>query len=468
MGAVVTAMVYRIDDNIRRELREQKLSAVRAYLACVMLEPKTLDEHVPSLDALDERHRRVLEAALAIRAREEALDTVTLRAELIARHGKVDDEFLLNLTGTAPSTFNARRYVEIITDDHRTKLVRDAVTKRSDALKAGDPGAPAALSADLEAILARELDEGPLGGGGWVSDFGEDAIGATPAPRRWLLKVMIDNGRDLPWLARGKAGMLSSAGGVGKTFLAIQLALSVATGRRWLGCLNVQEPGCVALVVAEEDRDEVMRRLHYASNDLRLTREERDLAAKRIWVQPRAGRRSAFLETDPDRNLRETEFLRAMRRYMRGSGREWALVIVDPVARIAPPEAEKDNQIATSTVEAIESLAQMPGSPTVLALHHTNKVARAGSRLDASSSRGVTAFTDGFRWSAQLGPAFPHRKGRTKPKPVPNFWTLGVGKSNYNAARGLILTRDLTMNGVLRLATPEEHDEHDFDLSGDA
>lgn len=457
------------DDAVRQELHGQKLSAVRAYLGCVLLEPRTLDEHVPSLDAIaDPQLRQILESALRIHGSNAAVDTVTIRADLVARHGRVNDELLLNLTNNVPRVWNAKRYVEIITDDHRTRLVREAVARRSEALKAGDPAAPAALSSDLETILARELDEGPLAGGAWLNTLGDDPIGTVPPPRRFLLQLAVGENRYLPWLARGKAGMLASAGGVGKTYLAIQLALAVATGKRWLGCLYPPEPGCVALVLAEEDRDEVMRRLHYAALDQRYTPQERALAASRIWIQPRAGKRSALLETDSERNLRETEFLRALRRYMRGSGREWALIIMDPIARLAPPEAEKDNQVATQTVEAIESLLLMPGQPTVLALHHTNKVARSGARLDASSSRGVTAFNDGFRWSAQLGPAFKLPSKGKKGTRVMGFWALSVGKSNYNTAASIILTRDPLANGVMRPATVEEHDEHDFDTRGDA
>lgn len=462
-------MVFRLDEPVRRELREQKLSAVRAYLACALYDSRILDEHVPALDALDARHRPILEAALAIHGRNELVDTVTVRAELVARYGKVDEEFILNLTSVTPSVHNAKRYVEIIADDHRTRLVREAVAKRSDALKSGDPAAPAQLSQDLDAILARELDEGPLGGGAWVSELGDDAIGATPPPRRWLLQMQSGD-RWIPWLARGKAGMLSSAGGVGKTFLAIQLALAVATGRRWLGCIHPPEPGCVALILAEEDRDEVLRRLHYAALDMNMSAEDRALAASRIWLQPRAGMNSAVLEMDDAGNLRETEFWRALRRYMRGCGKQWALIVADPVARLAPPEAEKDNQIATRTVEAIESLTKLPGEPTVLALHHTNKIARAGQRLDASAARGVTAFTDGFRWSAQLGPAFSRSSGGKKAKRIPGFWMLSVGKSNYTSAAqsSVILTRDEQWQGVMRPASDEERDEHDFDERGDA
>jgi len=438
--------------------RKEKLSAERAYLACVLCDQRVLDQHVPAIAAIhDRRNRRVLEAAIDIHAAGGTVDSVTIRGWLTDRqlYAEVGDNHLLSLTSEPPSLAAVRSYVEIIASDHRTRLVRDTVRKHDAALRSGDPAVAHALTSDLEAILAAELDEGPLAGGTWVRDLGEDPIGVSPPARRWLLRMQQPNGTSLPWLPRGIAGMLASAGGVGKTFLAIQLALCVATGRRWLDSISIPEPGPVALVLAEEERDEVIRRMHYAAEALGLTREERDRAASMIWLQCRAGKRSALLEADQDGNLRESDFMRALRRYLRSANREWALVVIDPIARLSPPEAERDNQIATLVVSTIESLMQVPGSPTVLALHHTSKTMRDGRKLDASSARGVTAFNDGFRWSCTLGPATNRKR-----KVVDNYWELSVAKSNYGPSMApLILTRDMHSNGVLRVADEAELDE---------
>ncbi len=75
-------------------------------------------------------------------------------------------------------------------------------------------------------------------------------------------------GRDVPpleWIVPGiiPAGtvtMLSGDGGVGKSLIACQLATCVATGKFWLG-KEVLRTGTVLYVSAEDDRDELHRRV---------------------------------------------------------------------------------------------------------------------------------------------------------------------------------------------------------------
>jgi RecA-family ATPase len=68
------------------------------------------------------------------------------------------------------------------------------------------------------------------------------------------------------WLVQGRLPMrnvtlLSGDGAVGKTTIALQLAVSVATGRNdWLGAM-IDEPGPVLFFTAEEERDEVHFRM---------------------------------------------------------------------------------------------------------------------------------------------------------------------------------------------------------------
>ena len=54
--------------------------------------------------------------------------------------------------------------------------------------------------------------------------------------------------------------MLGGDGGTGKSLLLQQLAVSTALGRSWIG-QDVNKPGCAILISAEDDRDELHRRL---------------------------------------------------------------------------------------------------------------------------------------------------------------------------------------------------------------
>lgn len=73
-----------------------------------------------------------------------------------------------------------------------------------------------------------------------------------PAPdREWLVPDYIPN---------KVVTLLTGDGGTGKSLLALQLAVSVATGTSWLG-LNIDRPGKVLFLSAEDDDDELHRRL---------------------------------------------------------------------------------------------------------------------------------------------------------------------------------------------------------------
>ena len=78
---------------------------------------------------------------------------------------------------------------------------------------------------------------------------------ATIPPREWLVGNV---------LIRGYATVLGSTGGVGKTALAIAMALAFITRRRDILDLHVFQTGNAWINVLEDDLDELDRRIHAA------------------------------------------------------------------------------------------------------------------------------------------------------------------------------------------------------------
>lgn len=303
-------------------------------------------------------------------------------------------------------------------------------------------------------------------------------------------------------LPLGKAGVFLAEGGAGKTMALLQLALGVITGRPWLGHFPIgaeARRGRVLLALAEEDLDECHRRLWAAADLLRLSDDERALVRARLVLLPLAGSPVALVGYGPDQSIIETEELRELRRYLREDsgtcpiaahaerpdtatceacrvtaesrmispvptgtkpvpnresrgygddpprppphpGTGWSLVVLDPLARWAGPDVESDNSAATRFVQAVESLIDAPGRPTVLVAHHTSKDARKSGKAD---SRGVTAITDGFRWAGAL---------RTQR----GFVLFGQQKSNYSVPMVDELTLVRGPGGVLRVRSQDE------------
>jgi len=234
----------------------------------------------------------------------------------------------------------------------------------------------------------------------------------APTVDRWLLKN--DDGGVL---RMGEVGMLSGAGGAGKTTALVQLALAVATGRPWLSTLageggfrTPKDGGRVLLVIGHEDRDEVKRRLHKALSLAkraapRLSDADIRAAADRIVVQTlKVGEDGALLCKDGTTTGVWCDIAHEMSKD--GATNEgWSLVIFAPLALFANDLTETDPRAAEEFVDIIRHFTTCSGNPAVLVSHHTTKASRIAARKDddvVERPRGVRQLIDGFRWHAVL------------------------------------------------------------------
>ncbi|MCB9882222.1 MAG: AAA family ATPase [Planctomycetes bacterium] len=317
-----------------------------------------------------------------------------------------------------------------------------------------------------EELLRRELDH--------PREFIEEdwkisrshAVGTThieeawkPLPRKWLVETpppqryLLHHPNDDGFLPASRAGMLCSAGGVGKTYLVLQLAVAVATGTRWLEYFNVGDnvPAGVLLCLGEEDAEEVWRRLYRVCERFGLDETARNLVAENVVVLPLSGRSTPLLQLDRDQVTTTNEYAvlqRLLNEHAPADGfetrrlRGWGLVVLDPLSRFAGVDAEMDNRLATRFVQACEELTEVPGRPTVIVPAHSSKLAR---RMGTTDSRGVTALGDGFRFQVNLtrDPKFRDRV------------TLEAVKGNYapDADPVVLRRRDY---GILTVEDPLE------------
>lgn len=264
-----------------------------------------------------------------------------------------------------------------------------------------------------------------------VGEWG--AVKEQPAPRSWLLSrpdPETNGDTSVGVLPLGKAGLLYAEGGTGKTFALTQLAVSVAVGRRWLEHFGCPNPGPVLLALAEEDPEEMKRRIWAVGRAMRLTSAQEELVERRVVAVPLAGTMVSLFEAD---GASDSAFMCWLKAKLHLAKEPWRLVVLDPLSRFAGLDTEKDNAAATRFVQQVESLLKAPGNPTVLVAHHSRKPPSGGgqAQADVNNARGAKALTDGFRWSAEL--AHSGSEGAT----------FKVTKSNY-APRGasVSLVRD--------------------------
>jgi hypothetical protein len=208
-----------------------------------------------------------------------------------------------------------------------------------------------------------------------------------PPPRQWLLRDLRNDREGV--FPLGVVGGFAAEGGAGKTTMVTQLAVAVASGGTWLGVFDVPKPGKALLVLGEEDDAEGHRKIFRSAR-------EAGVAPGGIEIAPLSGIPFPLV----DRDGKDTSQLDWLRRYVERTG-PYTVVVLDPSARFAPPEAERDNSVATRYLTALETLIPASGGASVLVACHTNQESRKpGTLPNVTMFRGVTGFTDGGRWAA--------------------------------------------------------------------
>jgi len=159
-----------------------------------------------------------------------------------------------------------RRILDCTVGDKRSNFVRAAI----ELLRLAETKQPSERQAivDLLAGMGREagLD---------VDDVQKIMSDATTAPHHAPEPAPLDfvdptawAGKTIPrrkWLVSGRlprehVTMLTGDGAAGKTTITLQLVVATVRGIDWFGAL-IDEPGPAVFVTAEEDRDEIHRRL---------------------------------------------------------------------------------------------------------------------------------------------------------------------------------------------------------------
>lgn len=440
------------------------LEAERAVLGSLLVMGVSGMDPAPVLTRLSApafyvtRHRAIFEAIQGVHSGGQAIDAVTVEAEIVRQGrgptvgGPSGDviSVLVDLGDHVPTVSNVQHYVDRVREKaaarEALRVGEDlAAAIRSDSL--GHLEALAVARSEIQRIERRESKGTepsilrPLDPR-WLRDF--------PPARRWALRRPTKAGKPCPrhegdgMLPLGKVALLVADGGVGKTMALIALAISIATGRPWLGYFVPGEDatGKVLLILAEEDDDEVHRRLFNAAAALEIDERERSLVERRLVVLPTDGLNLSLADNAGD----PTPDLVALRSALETTG-PWSLVAADPFGQLVGLDAETDNAVATRTLRSLRVLTTAPGTPTLLLAHHASL---DGMNSGKPRSRGVTGIRNAARWEATL-------RNEDKGKGV----LFRQTKTNYSIPMTdeLRLVRD--NNGLLRVASEEEEQERE-------
>jgi RecA-family ATPase len=271
---------------------------------------------------------------------------------------------------------------------------------------------------------------------------------SNPPLRRWLLKDLV---------VLGRVGAIIAPGGSSKSQWLLQLAVGVATGIAVADHWEVGETGGVMVFFAEDDGDEIHRRIKRIQEHLQLAGHADKLASlqERLYIFSTIGTNTLLTKREPSGEVSTTVVVDRIAA-LAGQVPDLRLIVIDPCSRFRGGE-ENSNEDATRFVEALETLAKITGA-TVMLAHHTNKGSyNPDGEPGQGASRGASALTDGLRWQLNLNrPSDKQASAIGIPKDdLGRYVAATVTKSNYSAIPAPVLL-ERRSDGFLTAVTPAQ------------
>jgi len=231
-----------------------------------------------------------------------------------------------------------------------------------------------------------------------------------------------------PGFLAGTVGALVAPGGTGKSFWALEAAMSVAChvpGGDVLA-LSPRYSGRVVYLAAEDPKPVMIRRIHAIGQH--IDPDAQGVIAENLTLEPIMGRRL---------DLMNEEHLETLVKYSHGA----RLLILDTLSRLHTLDENSNGDMAR-LVSVLEYIAASTGA-AVLYLHHVSKVsARDGQTDQQQAARGASALIDNARWCGFLAKMTPEEAKKLSncpddPYPIgPErrgfFLRFGVSKQNYD------------------------------------
>jgi RecA-family ATPase len=235
------------------------------------------------------------------------------------------------------------------------------------------------------------------------------AIEQTPKPLDFVL----------PGLKSGTVGAIVSPGATGKTMLALQAAVTVASGTDTLNLAALgwtPTTGRVLFLSGEDPDDVLAERVHHIGQ--RLSPEQREALFDRLAIAPLMGYGPNLMST-PWQDWLATETANTR------------LIVIDTLRRFHRLDENDGGQMA-GLLAYLEQICR-ENSTTILFLHHTSK---AGALSDAQqASRGSSVLTDNARFQANLVTMTPNQAEEwgVDESCRRHFVRLSFAKINYSA-----------------------------------
>ncbi|RWR05127.1 DNA helicase [Sinirhodobacter populi] len=247
----------------------------------------------------------------------------------------------------------------------------------------------------------------------------------------------------LPGMIAGTVGSLVASGGVGKSWLALELAVAVAGGPDLIE-MGIPKTGRVLYLPAEDPREALAHRVHAVGEY--MSKEQKEVVASNMRILPLMGHQVDLMSG-------ESKWAEALEE----SCESTRLTIIDTLRRFHFADENASGEMA-ALLGVMERICERTGT-SILFLHHTAKAfALNGAGGEQQASRGSSVLVDNLRggqWNL-LGMSEVEAEKR-KIEDRKRFVKLTQSKANFGAPiADAWLERGI--GGVLIPATPEISD----------
>ena len=225
----------------------------------------------------------------------------------------------------------------------------------------------------------------------------------------------------------GTVGALVAPGATGKSFWALEAAMSIAcsvAGGDLVG-LAPAHTGRVVYLAGEDPPPALVRRIHAIGQH--LGHSARQAIAENLALEPIMGKRL---------NIMDDAHLRRVIEYSAGA----RLIVLDTLSRIHALDENSNGNMA-HLVAVLEHVAATTGA-SVLYLHHVSKGSvREGQTDQQQAARGASALIDNARWCGYVAKMTEQEAERMSDRgfdrsPIGDrrglFVRFGVSKQNYD------------------------------------
>ncbi|MBC8008592.1 MAG: AAA family ATPase [Burkholderiales bacterium] len=367
-------------------------------------------------------HAAIFAALLGLRDRGEIVGVSALPPELPREQVAAMGGFLAlaQLADAAPTSAHLAADIGAVRDAAARRKIETTARAALEAL-----ADPARDLAEIAAGMAATAEGGAISWGSRLPLWSPSQFINYITPAGWAL---LGDG----YLERGELTSLVGVGGLGKTRLALRLALALILGTEWCGLPTHGAPVRVVMLSTENG----LRRWKTDLGKMLapLTLAERELVNDHLRIL------ALLPGEETDLNLGDSSAVARLVSTLREH--KPGLVILDPLADLIDGDENKTADL----VGTLRTLAhvQTKGAPDAafLLVHHArtgaNNVAQAGDQFSAGNfGRGSKALYSRVRCEIQLAPG--DREDATR-------LVLACGKSN-NAApfktRGLVFNEDV-------------------------